>query len=130
MAIDTITVTGVIGTPITHTVTNEGLAITSFRLASQHRKYDRNAGSWVDGETNWFTVSAFRTLALNAAASLDKGQRIVVTGRLRVRTWIVADSLGHDLLWGTTAFTRNPRPTEADAAGRDANFAGRGETPF
>lgn len=115
---DTITLTGLVATEPKHLTTSEGLPITSFRLASTQRRYDRNAQSWVDGETNWYTVTAFRRLAANAANSVAKGQRVVVTGRLRLREWqsgersgmsveVEADAVGHDLTWGTAIFSRN-----------------------
>mgnify|MGYP001330024972 CR=1 FL=1 len=49
---DHITVTGLIATAPRHIVTSEGLAITSFRLASSQRRFDRGRSEWVDGETN------------------------------------------------------------------------------
>lgn len=115
---DTLTLTGLVATPPRHLVTGEGLPITSFRLASTQRRYDRGASKWIDGETNWYTVTCFRQLATNAVASIDKGQRIVVTGKLRVRDWqsgdragttveIDAEALGHDLAWGSSVFTRS-----------------------
>ena len=115
---DTITLTGLVATPPRHLVTSEGLPITSFRLASTQRRYDRQQSKWVDGETNWYTITAFRQLALNISASISKGDRIVTTGRLRIRDWtsaektgtnveVDADSIGHDLSWGTASFTRN-----------------------
>ena len=124
---DTVTVAGLIATPIKHTVTSDGLEISSFRLASSSRRYDRAAHAWVDGETNWFTVTAFRQLAANVQASLDKGHRIVVSGRLRVREWrngeqlgrdveIIADALGPDLAWGRAQYTRTPRQTPSESA--------------
>ncbi len=131
---DTITVGGMIATEPKHVVTREDLRITSFRLASQQRRYDRAQGKWVDAETNWFTVTAFRGLAENAEASLRKGDRVIVRGRLRVRGWtsgeksgttveIEADAIGHDLAWGKSEFHRVPRgaahecePTEAAEA--------------
>jgi single-strand DNA-binding protein len=111
------TVSGLVATSPRHLVTQEGLPITSFRLASSNRRYDRTKKAWVDGETNWFTVTSFRQLAINSAASISKGDRIVATGRLKVRDWdngertgtsveIEADSLGPDLSWGTSEFTR------------------------
>lgn len=114
---DSITVTGVVGSDPRLHVTTQGLAITSFRLASTRRYFDRAKGSWEDGETNWYTVSAFRQLAHNAAASVAKGERVVVHGRLRLRAWengeksgtaieIEADAIGHDLTWGTTSLTK------------------------
>jgi len=122
---DTITVTGVVGgDPRVH-VTTQGLTITSFRLASTRRYFDRVKGAWEDGETNWYTVSGFRQLAHNAAASVRRGDRVVVHGRLRLRAWengeksgtaveIEADSIGHDLAWGTTVLTKVRREGSGD----------------
>jgi single-strand DNA-binding protein len=119
---DTITLTGIVATPPKHIVTSEQLQITSFRLASTQRKFDRTEQKWVDADTNWYTVTAFRSLAANAVGSIFKGQRVIVTGRLRVREWatdeksginveVDADSLGHDLTFGTSVFTRTPPAT-------------------
>jgi len=88
----------------------------------------------------WFTVTAFRRLAENAAASLEKGDRVIVQGRLRVRPWesgeksgisveIDADAIGHDLAWGTTVFSRSlssssAPPSEFDAAGAEVRPSG------
>ena len=114
---ESFTVSGLVATTPRHLVTQEGLPITSFRLASSKRRFDRTKKIWVDGETNWFTINSFRQLAINSASSISKGDRIVVSGRLKVRDWdngersgtsveIEADSLGHDLVWGTTQFSR------------------------
>jgi single-strand DNA-binding protein len=111
------TVSGLVATTPRHLVTQEGLPITSFRLASSNRRYDRTKKAWVDGETNWFTITSFRQLAINSATSISKGDRIVASGRLKVRDWdngersgtsveIEADCLGPDLSWGTAEFTR------------------------
>lgn len=115
---DTITLTGLVATTPRVVTTAEGLHITSFRLASTQRRFDRARQSWVDGDTNWYTVSMFRKLAANAAVSLQKGDRVIVAGRLRLRDWeagerkginidIEADVVGHDLAWGTAVFARN-----------------------
>lgn len=117
---DQLTLTGLVATTPRHIVTSEGLAITSFRLASQQRWFDRKAGRWSDGDTNWYTVTAFRDLAVNASQSLNKGDRVVTVGRLKVRDWsnddrsgtsveVEADSLGHDLYWGVTDYTKVAR---------------------
>ena len=114
---DTITLIGFVATAPKHLITGEGLPITSFRLASTQRRFDRAQGRWSDGDTNWYTVTTFRQLAINIVNSVTKGDRVVVTGRLRIRAWEVgdrsgtnvdveADAVGHDLSWGTTAFTR------------------------
>lgn len=124
---DMITLTGIVGTEPRAITTSEGLAITSFRLASTQRRFDKANEKWVDGETNWYSITTFRQLATNAAVSVKKGERILVTGRLRIRDWesndksgtnieIDADALGHDLSWGTAAFSRGAGSTPADSS--------------
>jgi single-strand DNA-binding protein len=114
---DTLTVRGLIATTPRHITTSEGLEITSFRLASAQRRFDKATGEWVDTSTNWYTITAFRNLAVNAFASLNKGDRITVTGRLKIRDWqtddrtgtnveIEAETLGHDLFWCTAEAKR------------------------
>ena len=115
---DTITITGNIATEPEHKRTPAGVAITTFRVASGQRRYDRNSGSWVDAHTNWYTVSAFRGLAEHAFHSLHKGDRVILTGRLRLREWdtgakkgisveVDVEAIGHDLLFGTTRFEKD-----------------------
>lgn len=126
---DTITLTGLVATVPHHLVTGEGLPITSFRLASAQRRFDRSRSMWVDTGTNWYTVTAFRQLAMNTNSSLRKGERVIVSGRLRMRDWttgeragttmeIDADAIGHDLSWGTASFTRSMSSGAVDAATR------------
>ena len=114
---DTITLTGLVATTPRNLVTSEGLAICSFRLASSQRRFDRARGVWVDGDTNWYTVSSFRALATHSGESINKGDRVVVVGQLRIRDWentdrsgttveVEADVIGHDLSWGTSSYTR------------------------
>jgi len=112
-----ITAVGLVATSPRHLITQDGLPITSYRMACSARRYDRNQSKWVDGETNWFTVTAFRQLAINSSTSIAKGDRVIVQGKMRVRDWengersgtaveIEADSIGHDLSWGTANFNR------------------------
>ena len=113
-----------------------GLAITSFRLASSQRRYDRTQQRWIDADTNWYTVSCFRGLATNAAGSVVKGDRVMVTGRLKIRDWentdrsgttveIDAENVGHDLFWGTSTFTRT-LTSSADVSGSEFPETGAG----
>ena len=115
---DTITLTGLVATEPKNIFTSEGLAITSFRLASTQRRFDRSNQRWIDGDTNWYTVTSFRQLAMNVSTSIKKGQRAIVTGRLRIKEWdngekqgtnidVEADAVGHDLTWGTANFIRS-----------------------
>lgn len=112
-----ITVQALVATTPRHLVTEDGLPITSFRVAENHRTFDRGLNKWIDGHTNWYSVTCFRQVAINAASSISKGDRIVVTGKLVIRDWdngeragttveIEADSLGHDLAWGQSTFKR------------------------
>jgi single-strand DNA-binding protein len=112
-----ITVLGLVATTPRHLITQDGLPITSFRLAASSRKFDTTQNKWIDGETNWYTITAFRQLAINIAGAISKGERVMVTGKLRVRDWdngeragtsveLEAESVGHDLNWGTATFTR------------------------
>lgn len=114
---DTITLTGIVATIPRQTTTSTHLVVTSFRLASTQRRFDRAQNKWIDGDTNWYSVAAFRQLAENAFASINKGDKVVVTGRLRIREWsnaqksgtnveVEADALGHDLSWGTSRWAR------------------------
>jgi single-strand DNA-binding protein len=119
------TITGLVATTPRHIVTVDGLPITSFRLASSVKRWDNGKGEWVDGETNWFTITSFRQLAINTATSISKGDRVFVSGRLRVRDWdngeragtsveLEADTLGHDLSWGQSVFTRTVMAKDAE----------------
>ena len=114
---ENITVSGLVATTPRHLVSADGMPITSFRLACSNRRFDRSLMKWVDGETNWFTITSFKQLAINTATSVSKGDRIIVSGKLRVRDWdngeragtsveIEAELVGHDLTWGSSVFTR------------------------
>lgn len=89
----------------------------TFRVASNERRFDREKNEWVDGETTWMSVNAFRSLAEHAQQSFSVGDRVIVNGKLRVKRWenqdrkglsveLDADGLGHDLRWGVSKFTK------------------------
>ena len=112
-----ITVSGLVATTPRHLVTQEGMPITSFRLAETGKRWDRARKVWVDDHTNWYTITSFHQLAINVKESVGKGDRIIVTGDLRVRDWdngeragtsveIEAEMIGHDMCYGTSAFAR------------------------
>jgi len=65
--------------------TPNGAAVANFRLAVTPRV--REGDSWKDGETSFFRVNVWRQQAENVAESLTKGNRCVVVGRLRTRSW-------------------------------------------
>lgn len=67
--------------------TPSGIAVANMTVAATPRYYDRQAGQWTDGDTLFMRVTAWRQMAENAAESLSKGDRVVVTGRLRQKTY-------------------------------------------
>ena len=127
---DTITIVGTVGTDPEKKVRN-GVPITTFRVASKERRFDRATGSWVDGESNWYTVSAYRRLAEHVFESVHRRERVVLTGRLKIRNWdtgekrgtsvdIDIEAIGHDLLFGTTTFRADDSAPAASAPVSDA----------
>ncbi|WP_138443468.1 single-stranded DNA-binding protein [Sinomonas susongensis] len=125
---DTIIVRGFVATDPRANTTNGGDIVSNFRLAVTERRYDREAAAWVDGHTNWFTVVGFRQLAANMCGSLKKGQRVIVVGKLRLKQWdkdgrvyhaaeVEAESVGHDLFWGSAKFSRNPQDGQRQETG-------------
>jgi single-strand DNA-binding protein len=114
-----ITMSGNVATEPRHRVTDTGHHLVSFRMASNRRKYTSRDG-WVDEPTSYVTVTAWRFLAENVAASIEKGDPIVVAGTLKVRDWsngdrsgstaeIDAKFLSHDLNRGVTQFRKVTR---------------------
>ncbi|WP_347565480.1 single-stranded DNA-binding protein [Nocardioides sp. IC4_145] len=128
----TVTLQGWVGGDVT--VRQAGDAqVASFRVGATPRRFSRRSGEWVDGETQWYTVNAWRALGDNVAASVRRGDPVVVHGRLNVSTWISsagaevtsfeveATFVGHDLGRGRSVFTKTPRPVaEPGAAGQGA----------
>lgn len=115
---ETITVTGNVATDPEQRVVRGEDKVTSFRIAATERRFDDQSRTWVDRHTSYYSVSAFKVLGLNAFAALRRGQRVIVTGRLRVKEWdngarqgvsaeITADGIGHDLLFGVTVLQRS-----------------------
>jgi single-strand DNA-binding protein len=103
--------------------------VASFRLGSTPR-YNRG-GTWVDGQTSWFTVNCWRALGRNVKESVQRGDAVIVHGRVRVDVWeregmpnsvqwvVDATFVGHDLTKGTSSFLKTARvakdPREDDA---------------
>jgi single-strand DNA-binding protein len=91
--------------------TPQGTQVGSFRLACTPRI--RQGERWIDGDTSYFTVTCWRELAAHAADSLSKGDRALVLGRLKTRSWetpegerrsvveVEAEEVGPSLKWAT-----------------------------
>ncbi|TAL13376.1 MAG: single-stranded DNA-binding protein [Frankiales bacterium] len=114
-----ITVSGNVGGMPRTRVVASGSVVTDFRIANTPRDVDKTTGQWSDGQTVWFGVSCWRSLAENVAASVKTGDRVVVTGRLRAHTWkteqgeerssleIKAQTIGFDLSRGKAVQERS-----------------------
>lgn len=121
-----ISIVGTIATDPKRIVTQSGVTLCTFRVASGERRYDRAQQKWIDGETNWYGVTAFRALGEHALESFRKGERVLVNGRLRIRHWenmdgksglsvdIEADAIGHDVRWGVSRFEKRTGAAESD----------------
>jgi single-strand DNA-binding protein len=95
-----------------------GVPVASFRVASTPRRYQRKTDSWEDGDTQWYSVNAWRALGANCEQSLRRGDPVVVHGKLSAHVWtnkaglevttfeVEASFVGHDLNRGTSAFQR------------------------
>lgn len=142
---DNITVRGFVATEPKSSTTPGGVATATFRLGSTERRFDRATNAWIDGSTNWFRVQGYRQLAGNIGCSVKKGQKVIVVGRLKLRSWehdgriyhsaeIDADSVGHDLTWGSANFIRTAAgpqaaagPSDHEALPPDGDREGNGE---
>lgn len=112
-------------------VTAGGVSRTRFRLASTERRRDATNDTWYDGDSVFMHVTCWRRLAENVVCSLDKGDRVIVSGRLRQWTAekdgvrrtmheIEADAIGPDLQRGIVTVARHRKPQPADGAVPDA----------
>jgi len=98
--------------------TPSGAAVANFTVASTPRTFDRQTQEWKDGEAMFINCAAWRNLAENVAESLTKGSRVIVTGRLRSRSYegregerrtvfeIEVDEIGPSLRYATAKLTR------------------------
>ncbi len=67
--------------------TPSGAAVANFTVASTPRTFDRQSNEWKDGETLFMRCSVWRDAAENVAESLQRGSRVLVSGRLRSRSY-------------------------------------------
>jgi single-strand DNA-binding protein len=115
--------------------TTTGDAVANFRVASTPRRYDSQTNQWVDDEPLFLTCNIWRTAAENVASALNKGDRVIVTGRLRQRSYetregdkrtvyeLQADEVGPSLRYATAQVTKTPR--DGGGTGGEGGFAGR-----
>jgi single-strand DNA-binding protein len=100
--------------------------VANFRVAVSRRGKDESTGEWKDLDTSFFKVNAWRSLGENVAESLTRGSRVIVSGRLRSRSWetpegetrssveIEADEVGPSLRWATAKLEKTTRSGGGD----------------
>jgi single-strand DNA-binding protein len=133
MAIDnTVTVVGNCTRDPELRFTPSGQAVASFGLAVNRRWQNRQTSEWEEA-TSFFDVTCWAQMAENVAESIQKGARVVVTGRLDQRSWesdngekrskveIVADEIAPSLKWATAQINRNERRDGGDGGGGGFN---------
>jgi single-strand DNA-binding protein len=110
-----------------------GQPAARFRVASTPRFYDKASGEWKDGESLFLTCQAWRQMAENAAGSLQQGTRVIVTGRLRQRSYeakdggqrtvyeLEADEVGVSLRSAAVKVRKAARPGNGGQAGQQAS---------
>ena len=109
--------------------TASGAAVANFTVASTPRTFDRASGEWKDGEALFLRCNIWRQAAENVAESLTRGSRVVVTGRLKQRSFdtkegekrtvieLEVDEIGPSLRYATAKVNRVNRPAGAGGAG-------------
>lgn len=109
---------------------NSGNAVVKFSLAVNHRWMNNQTKEWEE-KANFFDCTAWGKLAENIADTFNKGDRVIVMGRLDLQQWttddnqkrskveIVVEAAGPDLLWVTADVKANPRG-ESSSGGRSS----------
>jgi len=116
-----VTISGnVVGDPVAR-ATKANVPFVTFRVASNVRRVDFKTGEYIDAGTNFVNVTAFRSLGVNLANSLKKGEPVLVYGRMRINQWVNGErsgttveidayNVGHDLTWGQTQYVKVAKP--------------------
>lgn len=120
--------------------TPAGEAVTHFTVASTPRYFDRTAGEWRDGDPLFLRCGIWRQAAENVAESLTRGARVIVSGRLKQRSFQTADGekrtvveldvdeVGPSLRYASAAVRRNPVAGQETRAPRTAAGNGFGHS--
>jgi single-strand DNA-binding protein len=131
----TITVVGNLTNDPELRFTPSGAAVASFTVASTPRYLDKNTNEWKDGDALFLRCSVWRQAAENIAESLTRGARVIVTGRLRQRSFetkegdkrtvveLEVDEVGPSLRYATAKVTKASR-----GGGGGGGFSGGGSS--
>ena len=148
-----ITLVGNIASDVELRFTPSGAPVANFRVASTPRTFNKTTNQWEDGEAMFLTCNVWRQAAENAAASLAKGMRVIVQGRLKARSFqnregenrtvfeIDVDEVGPSLTFATATVNRADRNTQPNQGQQQAapqntawqpqgGFSNNEESPF
>jgi len=128
--------------------TPSGAAVAKFRVASTPRYLDKQTNEWKDGESLFLQCQIWRQAAENVAESLTKGMRVILSGRLKQRSYetkegekrtvfeVEVDEVGPSLRNATAKVTKAQRsggqssaPVAADSFNEDPWAAASSSTP-
>jgi single-strand DNA-binding protein len=115
---------GHVGTDVDYRRVGNGTDLSTFRLASTPRRFDRAQRTYVDGTTTWITVQCWRSLALHVRDAVRRGDPVVVIGKLKTEEWtkdgvrnsrfiLEALAVGHDLNRGVSSFRKVAQQRES-----------------
>ncbi|OEY04758.1 single-stranded DNA-binding protein [Corynebacterium sp. BCW_4722] len=119
-----------------------GAAVANFRIASTPRSFNRETNQFEDGEALFLTCNCWRQMAENVAESLTKGMRVVVTGKLRQRSYqtkdgenrtvfeVEVDEVGPSLRYATASVNRNPREGGYGQGGGNQGYQNQNQGGF
>ncbi|PWK81684.1 single-strand binding protein [Lentzea atacamensis] len=116
-----VTVVGTLTADVELRYTSSGVAVASFTIAANDRKYDQASKSWKDGDATFLRCTLWRQAAENAAESLIRGTRVIATGALKQRSFetregekrtvleLDVDELGPSVKWATVKVQKADR---------------------
>jgi single-strand DNA-binding protein len=119
--------------------TPSGAAVANFTVASTPRFFDKQTNEWKDGDALFLRCSIWRQAAENVAESLHRGTRVIVSGRLRQRSYetregekrtvfeLDVDEIGPSLKYATAKTTKT---TRSGTSGGDTSGGGAGNDPW
>lgn len=114
--------------------TPTGAAVANFTVASTPRTFDRQSNEWKDGEALFLRCNIWREAAENVAESLGRGTRVIVTGRLKQRSYetregekrtvveLEVDEIGPSLRYSTAKVNRAARGGGSGGGGRSSGY--------
>src|SRR3984885_14823179 len=118
--------------------TPTGQAVANFRVASTPRFMDRQTNEWKDGDSLFLSCNVWRQAAENVAESLQRGMRVIVSGRLRQRSYetkegekrtvyeVEVDDVGPSLRNASAKVTRAQRSGSGYGGGQGGGQGGQG----